>query len=403
MLRTTLSLILLFLVGTPTYADYWRITSITGQVTLVEINTFNFESDNAWSHRTNNRYWDPRAKEEQLTDNTLANWKYQFTVGSGFFTNPIPFESVKNFRYEKCKGGTTSRERCNTVVTLRNGERVEREAEGPWFLGRPASLNELSQWELSLRTLSGTGIDSVGNVFPWKLTLGWSDVYGNYASPRLIDGIDFLDDSEAKAALAMAAEKMTQNGFKNNAIEPIEFFKKIASEDQLKQAKKLAGEYWLSIYRTEANGIFNSSNPSLSALAEFARKVPEDKATLWSEVDFDSLAEKAMAKYKIAKEKEDREAAERKRAQEAVTAKLRAEAEAQAQVEETRIKAWRRTLKIGDDTFCGPIIEVRFPMIKLALNAQIQGFTSEPWLKVNDTFPPEYGCLNRNGKLSTNR
>ena len=92
------------------------------------------------------------------------------------------------------------------------------------------------------------------------------------------------------------------------------------------------------------------------------------------------------------KRADDYAAAERKRAQEAAAAIKR---------EQQRLAQWRKTLNIGDDTHCGPIIEVRRPMFKVALIAQIQGFGSESWLKEAELFTPEYGCRNVNGRLST--
>lgn len=73
----------------------------------------------------------------------------------------------------------------------------------------------------------------------------------------------------------------------------------------------------------------------------------------------------------------------------------------QQQREAANIKKWREgKFSIGDDTFCGPIIEIRRPLIKIALNAQLQGFGNEAWVKISDAFPPEYGCKNLNGRIS---
>jgi len=74
--------------------------------------------------------------------------------------------------------------------------------------------------------------------------------------------------------------------------------------------------------------------------------------------------------------------------------------EQRAAKEEARLIAWRKTLSIGSDTFCGPVIELRSPMVKIAVNAQLAGFGSEAWLKAPQVFPPEYGCLNTNGRLA---
>lgn len=67
---------------------------------------------------------------------------------------------------------------------------------------------------------------------------------------------------------------------------------------------------------------------------------------------------------------------------------------------EKRFADFRKTLKIGSDTFCGPVIELRHPMVKIAVSAQLKGFATEAWLKTHQLFPPEYGCRNSNGNLS---
>ena len=66
-----------------------------------------------------------------------------------------------------------------------------------------------------------------------------------------------------------------------------------------------------------------------------------------------------------------------------------------------KLKKWRNSkFKVGDDTFCGTIIEARLPMVKIALNTPLPGFASEVWLKTSDLYPVEHGCVNKNGKLS---
>jgi len=65
-----------------------------------------------------------------------------------------------------------------------------------------------------------------------------------------------------------------------------------------------------------------------------------------------------------------------------------------------QLDAWRSRLNIGSDTFCGPVIELRHPMVKIAVNPQIGSLGAEAWLKLPQVFPPEYGCLNTNGRLA---
>lgn len=121
-------------------------------------------------------------------------------------------------------------------------------------------------------------------------------------------------------------------------------------------------------------------SPNLQEASNWYRKAADEKkrADEYAAAERKRLAEEA--------------AAERKRAQEEAAARQR---------EQSRLAKWRKTLQIGDDTHCGPIIEVRRPMFKVALIAQIQGFGNESWLKEQELFTPEYGCRNVNGRLST--
>lgn len=61
---------------------------------------------------------------------------------------------------------------------------------------------------------------------------------------------------------------------------------------------------------------------------------------------------------------------------------------------------FRSKLEIGADTHCGPIIEIKGPMIKVAVNVPLSGYGTEAWLKRGEIYTPAYGCHNLNGKLS---
>jgi len=67
-------------------------------------------------------------------------------------------------------------------------------------------------------------------------------------------------------------------------------------------------------------------------------------------------------------------------------------------IENERV-AWSENIKPGDDTFCGPIIEVNGPMIKIAIRVQLPGYPSEAWLKRTELYPPSVTCRNINGNL----
>lgn len=68
---------------------------------------------------------------------------------------------------------------------------------------------------------------------------------------------------------------------------------------------------------------------------------------------------------------------------------------------QAKLEAWRRSLKVGVDTYCGPIIEARPPMYKLAIIVPLQGYPSEVWAKAAELFPPDMAnCRNTNGRIS---
>lgn len=75
--------------------------------------------------------------------------------------------------------------------------------------------------------------------------------------------------------------------------------------------------------------------------------------------------------------------------------KLRLEFEKKARAEEaaalhrrnTLTAEFRRTIKLGSDTFCGPVINIRGPMIQIAARVALDGFTGEPWLKITEVYP----------------
>jgi hypothetical protein len=69
--------------------------------------------------------------------------------------------------------------------------------------------------------------------------------------------------------------------------------------------------------------------------------------------------------------------------------------------EEIELKKWQSALNVGDNTFCGYIVQINGPMLKIAVIAELRGFGSEKWLHKKFIYPPKYGCQNSKGELST--
>ncbi|WP_422445483.1 MULTISPECIES: hypothetical protein [unclassified Endozoicomonas] len=72
----------------------------------------------------------------------------------------------------------------------------------------------------------------------------------------------------------------------------------------------------------------------------------------------------------------------------------------QQQKEQKQLALWRSNIQIGDETFCGPVIDINQSMVKIAVRAQLQGYSNEAWLRRTELFPSSLGCLNRNGTLT---
>lgn len=169
---------------------------------------------------------------------------------------------------------------------------------------------------------------------------------------------------------------------------------------------------WRRKYKEQAKLAFEPSSDKKLLQQFISKRVSADPSN-WETMDFEGLVPKAKQMLQARDAREEAEAKERERlrakneekerkAEAARQAKEAAELAAVQRAEGQRLAAWRRTLKVGDDTFCGPVIEVKSPMVKIAVRPQLQGFGNEAWLKAVEIFPDAYGCSNRNGRLFPN-
>lgn len=112
----------------------------------------------------------------------------------------------------------------------------------------------------------------------------------------------------------------------------------------------------------------------------------------YTDNDPDLLIPKANEKLRIAEAADAREA-ERQREVE------RKEAEHQrkvAQAEAKRLTEWQNSLKVGDDTNCGPVLERKAALIKVYF--PVENYGNEHWIKADLIERPTNGCLFVNGK-----
>jgi len=100
-----------------------------------------------------------------------------------------------------------------------------------------------------------------------------------------------------------------------------------------------------------------------------------------------------VERAEIARQEEER--------QQQIRERQRQQAAIERQQREVEYTRWRRTLAVGSSTFCGYVVELKGPMVKIAVNTPLQGYDSEQWLKIDEVYPAHLGCRNRNGILST--
>jgi len=78
----------------------------------------------------------------------------------------------------------------------------------------------------------------------------------------------------------------------------------------------------------------------------------------------------------------------------------RAEATRQAN-ERKRVVAFRKSLKEGDETNCGPVIESKKNLIKVAF--AVSNYGNEHWIRRDEIFPSNYDCSFYNGNYRAPR
>lgn len=114
------------------------------------------------------------------------------------------------------------------------------------------------------------------------------------------------------------------------------------------------------------------------------------------------LAESQAAEQKAMEQERLKSEKEKQRVEQIANERARDEAQLKLQQQrEVKTREFRSKLAIGSDTFCGPVIAIRHPMVQIAVNAPLPGFSAEPWLKLEDVYPADIaGCKNSNGRLT---
>ncbi|CAM3817550.1 MULTISPECIES: hypothetical protein [Pseudoalteromonas] len=64
------------------------------------------------------------------------------------------------------------------------------------------------------------------------------------------------------------------------------------------------------------------------------------------------------------------------------------------------LESWRKGLSVGDQTFCGRVIDEKYPMFQIAISQPLRGFSDTIWLEKDKVFESWSGCNNRNNQLT---
>jgi len=106
-----------------------------------------------------------------------------------------------------------------------------------------------------------------------------------------------------------------------------------------------------------------------------------------------------MEKQRIADEAEARQRAAEERQRQIEEAKERKKQEIEQAQERKKLAAFRKSLREGDDTNCGPIIEVKGKLVKVAF--AVANYGNEHWIKRDQILSTEYGCRFVNGQYQS--
>ena len=184
-------------------------------------------------------------------------------------------------------------------------------------------------------------------------------------------------------------------------IDPVKVVSLLEESQLIQKVMDLRTERWLSQYRNQFTAI-DSTRDIESFVSQYASKDPENllpQANAKREMMLAKDAERARAQEIAANERREASEQESRRRQAAREAAEQARQLAEQQKNMATLE-FRRTLTIGSKTFCGPVINLRGPMVQIAINAPLAGFTAEPWLDKNEIYPATLaGCRNNNGRL----
>lgn len=184
-----------------------------------------------------------------------------------------------------------------------------------------------------------------------------------------------------------------------------------------------ADKYWADVdAATRKKAVDDAAKANQIREANEAAKYQSDKVTLLnakSKAEIEAVIKSVEVKMRSGIHKDDPEGllpqakqklepyllAERKQKeleasqQAKVDAALAKEAAARQAKEQQQLASFRKSLAEGGETNCGPVIEAKGKLVKVAV--AVSGYGSEHWIRRDEIFPSGYGCRFFNGQYQT--
>jgi L-2-hydroxyglutarate oxidase LhgO len=168
----------------------------------------------------------------------------------------------------------------------------------------------------------------------------------------------------------------------NELIRLISEFQNNDPQNLIPQARirtqSLLAQEKLQLYRSEFE--YATTSDSLKHFIEKYRNDDPDEYVQKSQQMLPSIEAKEAAEAR-AQDKQRKAEIERARIAEEEKSK--------------RLNKWRSSLQVGDDTNCGPVLEVKRGLIKVSF--PVQNYGDEHWIKTNLIQMPGTGCKFVNG------
>lgn len=224
-----------------------------------------------------------------------------------------------------------------------------------------------------------------GRIFPdlsgYLQMFDWSTAYGN-EPPLLIErAMVFMRAGWVLSAKDLDTLKRMSHGWGERFISAITADVKVS----------------FAICQSE----FDKLAPTITSLDEFKKYVDDNNIISFCQ-SFSTPEKnmKAIVEYEEKTHIKATEEAEDTAKQEMLRAKEEARQEKIAAAERAKkikqLYAFRKSLTEGDETNCGPVIESKGKLVKIAF--AVANYGNEHWVRRDEIFPPDYGCRFVNGQ-----